>query len=230
VDGAAGGPAVLGPPALAPAVAAAVAAGDLRPVLRAQGPGVYALAPMEDADRAVWWAVCEAALQGAGGAAPAPNSMHEYGFGVEAIGGLAWAAMLGEGLLSAAAPLFPGVTGPVVDVHAFVAAYGPGRDTSLSLHVDDSTLTLNLCLGDRFRGGEVVFEGVRCPAHRQGPLSAAERFGWEPRPGEAVLHRGAHRHHVSPVWEGRRTHLIVWGRVADRAELGGCAPWCGVAG
>lgn len=216
----------LGPPVFDAAVEAALAAGALPRLLRPLGPGVYELPLIDAGARAAWWAACESALRAPEGPGAPPNSMHEYGFGVEAIGGDAWAQRLGQELLSAAAGLFPGVEGPVVDVHAFIAAYGPGRDHALALHVDDSTLTLNVCLGDAFTGGEVVFEGVRCPAHRQEALLPGERVVWAPRPGAAVLHRGAHRHHVRPVESGRRTHLIVWGRVERRAELAGCAAWC----
>lgn len=32
-------------------------------------------------------------------------------------------------------------------------------------HVDDSEVTLNVCLGTKFSGGELFFRGVRCDKH-----------------------------------------------------------------
>lgn len=35
----------------------------------------------------------------------------------------------------------------------------------LGFHVDDSEVTLNVCLGKQFSGGELFFRGVRCERH-----------------------------------------------------------------
>lgn len=35
-------------------------------------------------------------------------------------------------------------------------------------HVDDSEVTLNVCLGKEFDGGELFFRGVRCDKHVNG--------------------------------------------------------------
>jgi hypothetical protein len=32
-------------------------------------------------------------------------------------------------------------------------------------HVDDSEVTLNVCLGEQFYGGDLFFRGVRCDKH-----------------------------------------------------------------
>ena len=46
---------------------------------------------------------------------------------------------------------------------AFSTAYGEGFDKNLALHVDDSEVTVNLCLGMKgFKGGLLKFKGVRC--------------------------------------------------------------------
>jgi hypothetical protein len=213
------------PPLLHPRLRAEGAA-----AARAAGDGLWALPVLSAPAR---WALlaeleaAEAARRAGRFAGGAPNSMHSYGvllsdLGLEGLGfGLAKAAV--EPLIGR----FPGVEGPVVDAHAFAVSYGRDRDEDLGLHVDDSTLTLTLCLGCTFTGGEVVFEGARCPAHRQGPCWPDERQAWAPRPGLGLVHRGAHRHHVRPVGLGRRVSLVVWARVARRDELAGCAPWCG---
>lgn len=98
--------------------------------------------------------------------------------------------------------------------HAFVVDYAVGGDRSLDLHVDDSEVTLNVCLGWEFEGAAVRFEGVRCEDHRADPSDASERFEWTPRPGSALLHAGANRHCVTELRDGRRTNLIVWARSA----------------
>lgn len=35
----------------------------------------------------------------------------------------------------------------------------------IGFHVDDSEVTLNVCLGKQFYGGELFFRGVRCDKH-----------------------------------------------------------------
>ena len=32
-------------------------------------------------------------------------------------------------------------------------------------HVDDSEVTLNICLGKHFTGGDMYFDGIRCRNH-----------------------------------------------------------------
>ena len=39
----------------------------------------------------------------------------------------------------------------------------------LHFHVDDSEVTLNVCLGKQFSGGELYFRGVRCANHMKSP-------------------------------------------------------------
>jgi hypothetical protein len=39
---------------------------------------------------------------------------------------------------------------------------------STGFHVDDSEVTLNVCLGKEFDGGELFFRGVRCDKHVNG--------------------------------------------------------------
>lgn len=35
----------------------------------------------------------------------------------------------------------------------------------VGFHVDDSEVTLNVCLGEQFYGGDLFFRGVRCDKH-----------------------------------------------------------------
>lgn len=39
----------------------------------------------------------------------------------------------------------------------------------VGFHVDDSEVTLNVCLGKQFTGGELFFRGVRCDRHVNSP-------------------------------------------------------------
>lgn len=41
----------------------------------------------------------------------------------------------------------------------FVVEYGTDKDKKLDWHVDESEVTLNVCLGKRFTGGDLVFSG-----------------------------------------------------------------------
>ena len=116
--------------------------------------------------------------------------------------------------------------------YTYVIEYGDEGDWDLPLHVDASHLTLNLCLGDTFEGGDLVLEGLRCEGHREFDPRADEIVALEHGAGRAFVHLGAHRHHVTPVESGRRRNLIVWARHdADEDTLGGngpCQPWCGL--
>jgi hypothetical protein len=38
-------------------------------------------------------------------------------------------------------------------------------NTLAGFHVDDSEVTLNVCLGKQFSGGELYFRGIRCENH-----------------------------------------------------------------
>jgi len=96
-----------------------------------------------------------------------PNTMNKYGavlddFGLE--------AMLNQFMEQFVAPIsrvfYPEVGGGTLDSHhAFVVEYGKDRDVELGFHVDDSEVTLNVCLGKQFSGGELYFRGIRCENH-----------------------------------------------------------------
>jgi len=56
-------------------------------------------------------------------------------------------------------------------------------------HVDDSEVTLNVCLGKEFDGGELFFRGVRCDKHVNG--EARPEVGLTPKgPGVQILNIG----------------------------------------
>ncbi|KAL9681666.1 hypothetical protein QQ045_013453 [Rhodiola kirilowii] len=61
---------------------------------------------------------------------------------------------------------FSDVGGGTLDTnHGFIAEYGPDIDDNDGFHIDDSEVSLNVCLGDEFSGGNLYFRGIRCDNH-----------------------------------------------------------------
>ncbi|KAF7029515.1 hypothetical protein CFC21_041240 [Triticum aestivum] len=143
-----------------------------------------------------------------------PNTMNKYGavlddFGLE--------AMLNQFMEEFIAPIskvfYPEVGGGTLDSHhAFVVEYGKDRDVELGFHVDDSEVTLNVCLGKQFSGGELYFRGIRCENHVNSETQHEEMYDYSHVPGRAVLHRGRHRHGARPTSSGLRMNLLLWCR------------------
>ncbi|KAF3431947.1 hypothetical protein FNV43_RR26683 [Rhamnella rubrinervis] len=162
-----------------------------------------------------------------------PNTMNKYGavlddFGLE--------TMLNKLMLDFIRPIsevfFPEVGGATLDSHhGFVVEYGTDRDVELGFHVDDSEVTLNVCLGKQFSGGELFFRGVRCDKHVNTETQSEEMLDYSHVPGRAVLHRGRHRHGARATTSGRRVNLLMWCRSAVFRELRkyqkDCSSWCG---
>lgn len=238
----------LGPGALHPRYAAALAAGPaaLAALAEPVGPGLWALPVLSEpfcaalraeVSRKQAWAARE------GVELSAPNSMNRYGLildsqtGDEAPQTLIDLSPLREALAPLAARLFPEHGGEhLTQHHGFVVTYTLGGDRDLAFHADDAEVTLNLCLGGGFEGGELYFEGPRCINHHDTPTHAEERAAWAHRPGVALLHAGANRHGALPLTAGRRDNLILWMRAGGlraagdaRTGLEGCVGWCGVS-
>ncbi|KAG6753874.1 hypothetical protein POTOM_041876 [Populus tomentosa] len=114
--------------------------------------------------------------------------------------------------------MFPGiffreVGGANLDSHhGFVVEYGKDWDVDLGFHVDDSEVTLNVCLGKQFSGGELFFRGTRCDKHVNTGSKPEEIFDYSHVPGRAVLHLGRHRHGVRATTSGHRINLLLWCR------------------
>lgn len=183
---------------------------------------------------------------------PPPNSMNRYGVVLDSTptddgpgrgpergpgrgdAQLLPLAPLREALGPLAARLFPEL-GPLDSHHGFVVHYAMDGDRALGFHADDAEVTLNLCLGGGFEGGDLWFEGRRCAQHHDHPAHPGEPFRWQHQPGVALLHAGGHRHGAHPITRGERQNLILWMRAgALRAVedpvlgLGDvCPPWCG---
>lgn len=161
-----------------------------------------------------------------------PNSMHETGTTLASIGLEHAVDELVRGPLGALVPEhFAAVGGDTLDHHhSYFVDYGGDGDQELGFHVDDSEVTLNLCLGTSFSGAELILLGRRCDLHRQSPIDPSETLEIEHEVGSCVLHFGRHRHRVDPIRRGRRRNLIAWLRSsAYRAQPATeCPPWCGL--
>lgn len=165
-----------------------------------------------------------------------PNTMNHYGAVLDIFG---FAPFLRQLMCTYVTPLatlfFPEVGGATLDSHhGFVVEYQPGKDVKLDFHVDTSEVTLNVCLGKEFTGGNLYFRGVRCSRHQETPWTPAEDFEVGHRPGQAILHRGRHRHGAHPIISGQRHNLILWCRSStfSRAHVHPtddchCESWCG---
>ena len=230
------------PPVFAPTAADLVPGGPLGHALRPIRPGALA-GPLL---RPAWCAGLAAAarawesqlLRGEAQVQP-PTSMHSYGLPLEALGLEALAGELMDlGLWALGRSALGGpVDGPMVEVNGFLVRYGELGDESLGQHVDDSDLTLSLCLEGPAEGAALQLEGARCGLHLDGRVRPEERAQLDPGVGEATLHWGKLRHRVLPVRSGSRLSLILWARGADskarflaEAEAGRCPPWCAEAG
>lgn len=162
-----------------------------------------------------------------------PNTMNKYGAVLDDIG---MESMLDELMAKFISPmaslLFMEVGGSSLDTHhGFVVEYSMDRDLELGFHVDDSEVTLNVCLGKEFNGGELFFRGVRCDKHVNGEVRPEEVFEHFHVPGRAILHAGRHRHGAKAITSGQRTNLILWCRSSEFRELkkyqNDFSSWCG---
>ncbi|XP_062145242.1 2-oxoglutarate and iron-dependent oxygenase domain-containing protein CP2-like isoform X1 [Alnus glutinosa] len=162
-----------------------------------------------------------------------PNTMNKYGavlddFGLETM----LDKLMEDFICSISRVFFPEVGGSTLDSHhGFVVEYGMDRDVELGFHVDDSEVTLNVCLGKQFSGGELFFRGVRCDNHVHSGTQQEEILDYSHVPGRAVLHRGRHRHGARATTSGRRVNLLLWCRSSIFRELKKYqkefSSWCG---
>ncbi|PON87013.1 Prolyl 4-hydroxylase, alpha subunit [Trema orientale] len=162
-----------------------------------------------------------------------PNTMNKYGavlddFGLETM----LDKLMDDFIRPMSRVFFSDVGGFTLDSHhGFVVEYGMDRDVELGFHVDDSEVTLNVCLGKQFSGGELFFRGVRCDKHVNSETRPEESFDYSHVPGHAVLHRGRHRHGARATTSGHRINLLLWCRSSAFRELKkyqkDCFNWCG---
>jgi len=150
-----------------------------------------------------------------------PNTMNRYGAILDQFG---FSPVLDDVTDKIVSPLssllYPYIhaAGSLDSHHGFVVEYQQGKDTKLDFHVDSCDVTLNLCLGRRFEGGNLLFKGVRCKAHVNTPSAVGEDFEFMHKPGQAILHVGKHRHLAKRIISGHRMNLILWCRNSGFSE------------
>ncbi|KAJ7943082.1 2-oxoglutarate (2OG) and Fe(II)-dependent oxygenase superfamily protein [Quillaja saponaria] len=150
-----------------------------------------------------------------------PNTMNKFGAVLDDFGLETMLDQLMNGFISPISRVFfPEVGGSTLDSHhGFIVEYGTDRDVDLGFHVDDSEVTLNICLGKQFLGGELFFRGIRCDEHINTEAQSEEISDYYHVPGHAVLHRGRHRHGARATTSGHRVNLILWCRSSGFREL-----------
>lgn len=163
-----------------------------------------------------------------------PNTMNRYGavlddFGLEAM----LNKLMDDFICPISRVFFSDVGGSSLDSHhGFVVEYGKDKDVELGFHVDDSEVTLNVCLGKQFSGGELFFRGIRCDTHVNSETQPEEIFDYSHVPGQALLHRGRHRHGARPTTSGQRINLLLWCRSSVFREMKkyqkDFSGWCGL--
>lgn len=150
-----------------------------------------------------------------------PNTMNKYGAVLDDFGLETMLRKLMEDFIRPISKIFyPQVGGATLDSHhGFVVEYGMDRDVDLGFHVDDSEVTLNVCLGKEFSGGELFFRGVRCDKHVNTETLSEEILDYSHVPGRAVIHCGRHRHGARATTSGNRINLLLWCRSSIFREL-----------
>ncbi|KAL4586653.1 hypothetical protein LXL04_011295 [Taraxacum kok-saghyz] len=150
-----------------------------------------------------------------------PNTMNKFGAVLDDFGMESMLEKLMEDFIRHISKIFYlDVGGYSLDSHhGFVVEYGMDRDVELGFHVDDSEVTLNVCLGKQFTGGELFFRGVRCEKHVNTETYPGEIYDHAHLPGRAIIHRGRHRHGARATTSGHRINLLLWCRSSVFREL-----------
>ncbi|XP_075088608.1 2-oxoglutarate and iron-dependent oxygenase domain-containing protein CP2-like [Nicotiana tabacum] len=152
-----------------------------------------------------------------------PNTMNKFGVVLDDFGLQNMLKKFMEDFIRPISTVFfTEVGGSTLDGHhGFVVEYGTDRDIDLGFHVDDAEVTLNVCLGKQFTGGELFFRGVRCEKHVNSDTQPdvfinrffqQEIFDYVHVAGRAILHCGRHRHGARATTYGQRINLLIWCR------------------
>lgn len=144
-------------------------------------------------------------------------------------------ANIQEDLFLLAKPLAARLFDTKVDTpHGYVIGYASSENPEHNIsrkglvpHVDDSEVTLNVCLSGGFEGGGLQFHGLRTPDETTVAYELPEpnQFTYQHQLGRAVMHLGNHFHEVKDVTAGERHVLIVWLRSWNDYRASHC-PCC----
>jgi len=134
-----------------------------------------------------------------------PNSMNNYGIILADMGLEPFVCRLQDMFRPLGRLLFPGPGSGWDAHHCFIVRYREGEDLGLDMHVDDSEVTFNVCLGLEFSGAGLQFCGMRgAPDHRR------QRHTYQHVRGRCLVHLGKHRHGADDLTSGERLNLILW--------------------
>lgn len=136
-----------------------------------------------------------------------PNSMNNYGIVLDDMGFTPLINEIRTKIVSVFSSfMYPNFGGNNLDEHyAFIVSYKMGEDLSLDMHFDSSEVTLNVCLGKNFEGGDLYFNGLD-----DYPETQDEEIYVKHKVGVALLHIGKHRHGATKIKSGERHNLIIW--------------------
>ncbi len=163
------------------------------------------------------------------------NSMHKNAILTNEIGLEPFISSFTNFFFKKIAPdVLPGALLKTIDsIHSYVVRYGISLDRDLGFHVDDSFLTINLCLNDGFVGSDLQFEGQRCTTHIDTLSGEHERVLIKHKKGKMILHHGKNRHYVETIRKGERFNLIIWcqnkserAQWFDATKNQKCPDWC----
>lgn len=111
--------------------------------------------------------------------------------------------------------------------HSFIVAYSMGTDTNLGCHDDNSEVTVNIALSDKYSGASLaLYHHARVP-HPQ--TIDKKAYHWRVGAGSMLLHPGEMLHEVLPLESGERMGLIIWLRSNMYRCVNGC-PLCRMSG
>lgn len=196
---------------LDPSLLTALKANDatiLADVLRVEAPGVFGLAVFTPR-------FCHLLMEEMANANvqpilfTRPNTMNNYGIVLEEIGFGPWLDAFVDKVLNPLSELlFSEWGGGTLDSrHAFTLRYRVGEDEHLNRHMDQSEVTLNICLGGEFEGADLYFHGMRDHADEEEEIGTFNH-----RPGVGVIHVGQQYHGVNRLISGERHNMVVWGK------------------
>lgn len=116
--------------------------------------------------------------------------------------------------------LFPSFGGCSLDSYkAFTVKYKISEDLNLGYHFDNAEVTLNVCLGKKFTGGNLYFGNMK-----QVPLKESECTEMIHKVGYGCLHLGQHMHGALPIHSGERHNMVLWMRSSQIRN--NCCPMC----
>ncbi|TMW92136.1 hypothetical protein EJD97_013456 [Solanum chilense] len=104
---------------------------------------------------------------------------------------------------------FTQVGGSTLNEHECVVECHTEGENELAVLVDDTELTLNVCLGQQFLGGELCFQGVYCEKHVDTPTRPEDNFEYSHILGHAILYQGRNRHVSKVTTAGKRYNLVL---------------------